>query len=537
MDHWEMLAPALLYAETHFRFFGWSPSFLFRRRPEVIFDAPARLAPRSDLPIVLLINDLHRFPAILDEVTVTISAGGTTRVGFRTRTPGDFLIEHPGAARCAAYLFEIERDRLPDSPLYLNAKAALHSGARSWSALNDNLVTSRKSALYVNPAPERLPGSDRCRYGDIHTHSWYSESHVEFGPPIAIVDRMTDAYGLDFAAITDHSYDLACDPGNYLLPDPAAARWRLAREEFETGRFRSVMIPGEEASVYTHRRKTVHMGVLGNRELIPGVRDGARGNARKDKTLSIPEALRRVREQGACAFAAHPGARPGLAQRLFLHRGRWRDSDFIDAPGLYQGSNGDFSTDWHRARALWIRLLLKGVRLALVGGNDAHGDFNRYRSLGIPFLSIREMAERHFGYCRTGVYGADRSVESILDRLRRGATFVTSGPYLTLCRADARGVSLVGQTVAGAPEDLIVHGESGAEAGAFTAVRVFQGVFGERRERMIVARGLRGADQNLVAPLSGLAREKSYVRAEAVCIDSRGRESMAATSPCYLDPA
>ena len=50
----------------------------------------------------------------------------------------------------------------------------------------------------------------------MHVHSQYSQSHVEFGPPLKVIDEMANACGLDFTAVTDHSYDLSCAMDDYL---------------------------------------------------------------------------------------------------------------------------------------------------------------------------------------------------------------------------------------------------------------------------------------------------------------------------------
>src|SRR5262245_978724 len=61
----------LLYAETHYHF-RFAPSLLYRRRPEIIADAPYRLEPGHALPILVIVKDAHRFPVALRHVCAEI---------------------------------------------------------------------------------------------------------------------------------------------------------------------------------------------------------------------------------------------------------------------------------------------------------------------------------------------------------------------------------------------------------------------------------------------------------------------------------
>ncbi len=538
MEPWEFAAPALLYAETHFRFSGWTPSFLFRRVPEVLFDAPARIAPERDLPILLIINDLVKYPATVSEVVIALSGGERTRVVLHTTDIEQYRRPTP-LPHQRIYLFSIQRDTLPDTVFYLNAKAVISQGETTSIILNDNLVTTRKSALCVHPATDSFPGASYCWYGDLHAHSCFSESHVEFGPPVSVIDAMAFAYGLDFAAVTDHSYDLACSTDNYLISDKDVSRWSLLRKEFANSDFRTLLLMGEEVSALNSRGKAVHLGVLGCEEYIPGVRDGARRNALKNNTLSIGDALDIAARNQAVAFAAHPGARPGLLQRLFLGRGRWRFSDFSSDIEHIQAANGDFSREWYRTRALWIKLLLAGRRLALVAGNDAHGDYNRYRNLGVPFFAVSEQFDRHFGRCRTGVY-SDRSCDSspraLLERLKNGATFVTDGPFIGLCNDRNPLSSLAGATISSqAAHEAELYCAGGLEYGMPVLARVFKGNYATQRETMIAIHSLDGKQRAHWLSFGRIDAANGYIRAEVECQDSQGNRSFAATSPCYIE--
>ena len=85
--------------------------------------------------------------------------------------------------------------------------------------------------------------------------------------------------------------------------------------------------------------------------------------------------LRRLSPQAA-AFAAHPEAQPPWPQRLVLGRAKWSREDYT-TPGLHglQIWNGEGASGWKDGLPTWVQQLLAGRRLAIIGGNDSHGDF------------------------------------------------------------------------------------------------------------------------------------------------------------------
>ena len=53
--------PLFLYAETHYRF-KYFFSFLKKQEPELLADAPHRVEPGKDIPILILSKDADRYP-------------------------------------------------------------------------------------------------------------------------------------------------------------------------------------------------------------------------------------------------------------------------------------------------------------------------------------------------------------------------------------------------------------------------------------------------------------------------------------------
>jgi len=541
----EIILPIALYAETHFRFLGLSPSALFRREPEVVFDLPRRLAKGRDLPIILLINDIHKYPVMIESVQVTVSHTGSGNKPALFEFGGDTVrgseTANPMKNIMSAYLLTVPRSELPSGEIFVNACLRYRrvkngiAGKHIRAVLNDNLVTSTKYPFRCVITDEPYPGADLCSCGDLHCHSQFSRSHIEWGPPVEATGRMASASGLDFAAITDHSYDLACDPDDFLRQDKDLRMWELYKSSIGKYVGEAVLIPGEEISVVNSKKEVVHLCGLGISEYIPGTLDGARKNAHSFKQLTVEEAAAEIERQGGVSFAAHAGAKPGIFQRFFLGRGPWGARDLSAKLGGIQAADGDFGGTWARGINLWTAALRSGLRVPLLAGSDAHGDFNRYRAVGAPFLQIYENANRCMGSVRTGVYGKPRNAKEIINGIKDAATFVTNGPFVMICDERRPGISLIGAAAVSDTANLRVRATSAGEFGALNAVSVIIGRAGAAEERVIVRQALPAGTFDITVPIpADTLNESCYLRAEVSGKTPRGETAFAATSACFI---
>jgi hypothetical protein len=536
MDSYIPLTPTiLLYAETHFKFFRLFPSILFRRMPEILFDMPRRIAPGQTIPLLMLINDIDKYHVDLKHVTISISQNGLSWVAKHTDDLQ--LIRHPLEKQNRAYLFSIPDDRLKPGSFHVNATITLQRGTKTVVVLNDNLHSSSKLGFQCYFADEELPGAESALYGDLHVHSNYTESHVEFGAPLSVIETMAQTYGIDCVGIVDHSYDLTCAMDDYRTIDPTRARWFAYQNEFNAGAGSLPhLIRGEEVSCRNHDKRIVHLGGLQVSEYIPGSGDGARRNSNKENELTIPEAISEIHRQGGIAFAAHPGSHARWLQKTFLRRGVWSSADLIDSLDAFQAVNSGFSsTTWLRARKLWVEYLLKGNKLSLIGGNDAHGDFNRYRAIEIPFISIREDFNRYFAFARTGIYSRNTSVDNVLHCIKDGKTFITNGPFLAISSSENSADCLVSKTqISCEANHLFALIRSSYEFGYIRELRIFHGNYRLQHERLILHKHYDKNAVTIIEPIPATTIETGYIRAEAVCIQTNGATTMAATSPCYI---
>ena len=521
-----------LYAETHFRFFKGFPSLLFRREPEVIFDLPRRLGPGCDLPIMLLLNDIDRFPAEVVDVQVTVSHGPQTARVISVGALNASLLSHPLGFQSACYLFTVPRDDLHTGVMYINARATIRLRNRTVLVLNDNLFGTTKFSFRCEVSDQQFPGQSECSYGDLHIHSQFSQSHVEFGPPVQVIGAMSEAYGLDFAAVTDHSYDLFCSMTDYLAPDGSQERWRRMEQSITQCTSKTLLIPGEEVSCLNDKGLAVHLLGLGLHRPVPGSLDGARKGRSRETQLTVEQCVDDIHDQGGVAFAAHPGSHAGLLQRLLLSRGTWTEADMCKKLDGLQALNGAFERKWSAGKALWLQKLRKGSQLSLAAGNDCHGDFNRYRCIKTPFLSIGESQGQFFGASRTGIYGKHLSIPSLLNALAKGQTFVTNGPFLDIVDRSI-GRSLIGRSSETHSNNVEVVAVGSSETGAVLNVKVWGLPEASNTEVLVLSKSYDGNLKEQREPLALADGSRfRYLRAELTTRVESDRSLRTAVTSC-----
>ena len=536
LHHDNLTVPLLMaYAEIHFRFFPLFPSLLFKREPEIVFDIPGRLDPGKDLPIILILNDVQRFPTTVLDVTVAVFTKSKQQRLFNFTNLQNYELDHSFQTQLRAFVFVIQRHELPEEDVFINATLSIRKGRKRKIILNDNLFSSSKLPFTCRISTISLPGNGLCVYGDLHNHSVYSQSHVEYGPPLDIFDLMADTSGLSFLAITDHSYDLACKKENYLVQDQSLMKWNTFGEEFNKI-FRTTMIQGEEISCLNSKGNVVHLCGIGIHDFIPGTLDGARKERKFFQQLTISKAVEEIHKQGGIAFAAHPGSLAGLLQNLFLHRGVWSQEDMGEYLDGVQALNSGYNKSWERGKSLWINMLQRGIRVPVLAGNDAHGDFNRYRAISVPFLRIYEGFQRFMGYGKTGIYGRNRSAKEILNRIRNGSTFISTGPYVSInYNLSPQSSAISTRDIAHNTNELYIHALSTAEFGYIEKVTLITGKQGSKQEKTVLVRHYPQTtyEINETFSLSDIERP-CYLRAE---VESRKETDVfkAFSSACWLE--
>lgn len=385
-------------------------------------DAPSYLLPGRKLPLALIIKDAHRFPVYIRSIRVRDAEG---RESFRVNI--DQIIDKP----LYYALFELDiaqYDR--GSMLELDTFIELKIGNRKETVKNHNLETLEKLPLRVRLFQEELPGFDGVHYVDMHCHSEYTWDEIEYGAPVAVLAEFARAMGISIQPVTDHSYDLDKEMHGIRHLGEGTPRWdALGRDVSEHSSEDLLLVRGEEVSCGNDRKQNVHMLVYGHHKFIRGRGDRGDFLLRNRPDHSYREILDN-REAGIPMLAAHPYEKTPYAEGLLLNRGTWDEFELDERLTGLQILNGRRDEAFEKGRAVWIRGLLKGRRIHIYAGNDAHGNFNRYQQIRIPLWSLKQDDEKRYARYRTAFWLNEFSENGFLQAVRDGNCCITDGPLL-----------------------------------------------------------------------------------------------------------
>lgn len=476
------ILPVFLYAETHYRFrYFWS--YLRKKEPEIIADAPHRIEPGNDIPLLILVKDAHQYPCSLLQVAISSSQNG--RILFQKK-----LLTKPVTIKKRWWWIV---SHIPTRGMLgwvtLDVQFEIESGNGRRIYHNDNYRSSSQKPLEIFVADSPLPKLPGLHFGDAHVHSSYTNDQVEYGAPLEPSVTLSKAIGLSFFCVTDHSYDLDDEVSDYLRNDPLLPKWNAQLQEvafINRSNRKHKIIFGEEVSCRNSRGENIHFLLYGKYKYIPGSGDSAERWLRTRSEYSARDVLA---ECGTGkAVAAHPQEHVPLLQKLLLGRGAWTRAD-LQLAGLTgtQFLNGQLGDGFERGKKEWVRLLLSGIRILALAGNDAHGNFNRFRQIGIPFLRIAEHDRQVFGKMRTGLFlESGPSEKSIFSALQKGNVIISDGPVATFSVVNDLGATAVlGESIVGGTLSLHVTALSSDEFGDIRSVRVYCGLIGRNREDLI----------------------------------------------------
>jgi hypothetical protein len=370
----------------HYRF-RITGSRYFKEEPEIIADAPFRVAPGEDLPILLLVKDANRYPIFLDSVEIQI----------RDSDNPEFHQENHIRIRreiSEYWWYQVFPVTIPERGVNLRVMVTIHYriNRRNKSCMNHNLALLKPRPMMVHLAENDFPCSEFYRWGDLHFHSNLTEDMVEFGSPIRETALVADGLGLDFFGITDHSYDLDDLPGSWKERDPTLKKWHDSRAEVrrlnEHPSTVCTVLPAEEVTLMNLKGRNVHALVFNHPEFIPGSGDGAERPFRFQSEYTT-KSLGQLLSKDSLVIAAHPFVAVPPFQWVLIKRGKWEWEDIIlpHINGL-QILNGSLDEGFFSGIQIWKKLLLEGYQKFIYAGNDAHGNFNFFRQIKTPMISL-----------------------------------------------------------------------------------------------------------------------------------------------------
>lgn len=483
-----LLFIVLGYAEIHFRVKG-IPSYLYKAEPEILFDLPHRGQTGQAIPLFLFVKDADRFPVALERLKISIAASPAAVTHLES------VLDQRVESKFFSCTFHLPAHHFPQQGHYrLLAELSYRVNHRPRRLRLDNYrsIPQNPFSIYISADP--LPALPGWHWGDLHLHSNFTDDQVEFGAPLRETALCARSAGLSFIALTDHSYDLDDAPGNYLASDPNLSKWRQFLEECErsNGLFPGfVVLAGEEVSAGNQRGQNVHCLVLGNRTFYPGSGDGGEKLFENRPTFSLEELFRRVQSasEGAVIAAAHPFDQPPLAQQWVLNRGYWRREDlYREGVDYWQILNGRRDKFFEQGLRAWIEALLAGRRSGIIAGTDAHGNFNCFRQVSIPFFKMVRRRGQLLGETRTGIYSEKPLTRAtLLEALKQKRAIISDGPAAELSVYQEGRLYRIGDTARpGLPATVKIAALSSREFGVLKSALLCLGERGQKEERELI---------------------------------------------------
>jgi hypothetical protein len=527
------IIPILGYLELHYKFPFFSFSRYFTKEPEIVADVPHRIKPGSPVPVSILVKDAHLFPITLKIINIKIKSQLNEVLNKEVRINDEInskwwekIIE-----------FKIHPDLAIGS---VNLWVTIHYDVRdqSRSIITHNVPTSSPYLLSTYLDYEDLPASDSYWFGDLHIHSNYTEDFVEFGASLKSTQKAAKAIGLDFVAITDHSYDLDDQTDSWKTSDPHLNKWKQSRVEIDTLNENDndlLLIPGEEVTVSNIKGQNVHLLVLNQGEFIPGSGDGAERFLRTRTEHTIQEALNLLDEE-ALAIASHPYNHVPFLQKLLLKRNNWTIKDVRQnkLAGL-QILNGTNLSELQRGIKNWTTHLLEGDKIYIYAGNDAHGNFNRFHQIKIPMLSTHYNFDQILGQCRTAVLKSnDKSIKNIIHQLRTGKCVISNGPMMTIkCTTNHYSYTL-GDIINHSNINITIDCISSKNNGILDNLTVYYGALERSAETIVFSKSWDKTvykSQEIIEDLP--INDVGYIRCELVTSIDR----FCYSNPIWVEPA
>ncbi len=512
----------------HFRF-RIPFSLYYKKEPEILADIPHRIDPKKNIPIVLLIKDSDKYQIQLKYVRVTITQN--KNIIYQNKTELNIKLSQHWWFRTLL----VPRKNM-NGHIEICVEFNYTIDGKTRTCTNHNLKLLSPSPLKVYLSEDSYPSCKDVQWCDLHYHSNYTEDMVEFGAPLESVIDISKSMGIHSVGCTDHSYDLDDAPDSWIETDPDLHKWTKFQTEVDRinkNNESTFIIPGEELSLHNSKNRNVHLLVLNNKSFLLGQGDSAERpfNFYSEHNVdSVEDHL----DRNTLCIAAHPCAPIPLAQRLLVKRGKWNTDDLCKSyvSGM-QILNGSLDEGFNRGKHKWISLLLDGCKKFIYAGNDAHGNFNKFRQIETPMLSLKEKDEQIFAECRTGYYPEiPQNVNSAIKTLKAGNCFITNGPYINIHFTKDEQTYTMGSKVYANNGTIEIEAKSNVEFGKITKVSLYQGIIGQKSELLIFVENIGSLDYQKKINLS--ISENSYFRAEIESFNYRGQR-IALTNPIWID--
>ena len=478
----EVIISILMYTEVHYKF-KYLGSKYYNNEPEILSDIPIRIEPHKKIPVLILIKDSNLYPIKLINIKINIYQSNqlidTIRKDYNQNIKSIWWYKT---------IFYNPKDISGLIELEVIFKYKINNEIKKCNMHNYLQCSNSKMKTFISKY--KYPNNGNVLFGDLHYHSNLTEDMVEFGAPLKSTLYAAESMGLDFFCNTDHSYDLDDIEGSWTETDPKLTKWndsrKLIKKLNSNKKFSSFIIPSEELSLHNSKGENIHALILNNQAFLPGAGDGAEKPFNFDSLYNTNSVYEKLENDALC-IAAHPFNKVPITQKFFFKRGIWNEEDSInkDLAG-FQIVNGINDRDYKISKKNWINLLLKGYKKYIYAGNDAHGNFNLFRQISMPMISIKEDKKQLFGYYRTAIIydNKNKNIPNIIQLLKKGRCYITNGPLLIMNIKSVENKFPIGSviTINRSKLNLNILGQSSSEFGLIKKIIIKRGDLRKEKE-------------------------------------------------------
>jgi hypothetical protein len=522
------LSSIFLYAEIHYRL-PLLKGIIFRKQPEIIFDAPYRV--QSDfIPVMLLIKDAHLFPVEIEKIRFNLYESNSQKLLNKFYFNEKLNITQKWFSK----IYNLDVGQFRNILIEVECIAQVKIGKKTLLVKNDNYPNLSHNNLKSFIDSEGLPLPDEWICGDLHCHSAWTEDQVEFGIPIENIEHLAKPMGISFCAVADHSYDLDDFPNSWRKNDSSLTKWKQSRETINHLNEKSkqfLLIPGEEASVDNGLGQNVHMVILNNSKFIEGTGDSLDVLFKSKPEHYYAKVLDKLPEN-AMAFAAHPSVAPPPLQKLLIRRGIWNIWDSHRRLSGFQIMNGVNGEEIKLGKDLWRKRLLNERKMYIYAGNDSHGNLNRFRQVRIPLVKLYERNDQIFGRHLTYVKSTiEKGVNSLVNDLKCSPLIISTGPFVNISiDGKSKPNVSIGETLLESPSKVKIFAKSNSLFGKIKNMDIILGNLKNKKEYIIKSFNNLIYERKITFLVKDLP-EKGYFRSEIYT----DKSEFALTNPVWFD--
>lgn len=506
--------------------FKFAGSRYYKQEPEIVVDIPHRVNSANKIPILILVKDSDKFPIHLIKVTINIKNIFSQSININKDICTYWWYKTVFVENINEGLHQIDVD-IFYTVNGINKKCTNH-----------NLQIKNSLPLHVNITPTLYPRIKNLIYGDLHYHTNITDDMVEFGAPLESTHSALKALELDFVCNTDHSYDCDDKIGSWTETDPNLTKWNHSREVISkinnSDSFENFILPSEELSLHNKDGYIIHALILNNDSFLPGQGDGA--EIPFDFTCDFnTETVGQALSKNALCIAAHPSCPVPFLHKIFFNRGKWEFEDLIHehVSGM-QIFNGELDEGFYNGIKQWVKLLLNGFKKYIYAGNDAHGNFNKFRQIRIPMVSISEKDAQILGEHRSGIMLTNKfenKIDDTIFSLKNGHCFVTNGPLLLLNYIEKNGsIRMMGETSECNSGIMKLIFKTDTSLSEYGEIRIIHGIINSDES---VLETIKINEDELELTLEINISKKSYYRCEYWGNSYRGKR-VAMTNPIWI---